>query len=633
MCGICGIVDFAAPVARADVERMAGALVHRGPDDEGLEEMGPAVFGFRRLSIIDVAGSPQPIWNEDRTLCLVFNGEIYNFRALRERLVARGHRFRTQGDGETILHLYEEHGDDAVLQLNGMFAFALWDAPRRRLLLGRDRLGIKPLYYARVGQRLAFASETKAILAPEGVTRRVDRAALVAYMSHGSIPGTATALEGVRRLAPGHVAVFDADGLRERQYWDLDLRGKRERDPRALVDELEALLRDAVELQMISDVPLGALLSGGVDSSLIAALMAQLSPHPVEAFSIGYGAGGEFMNELSYARLAAERWGMRQHPLVVEPDDLLRDFERVVWHLDEPCGDPAAFLTLALSDFSRRHVTVVLSGLGADELFGGYRRYLGLRWQQRWLALPRVLREGILRPLLERLPETRTDRLGNWARLAKKLVAGADADPRRAWASTVSYLPEYDGPIFSGEFASVRRASYTSEAFEELWSRVADLPDPVDRATYLDVKTYMVDQLLLLQDKMSMAASLEARVPFLDHRVVELAASIPTATKLAGGRLKAVLKSVAERHVPRACVHRSKQGFTAPLERWLRGPLRARVDDALAPKRVRDRAVFEVEFVEWMKRAFFERGRDLSLQLYQALVLETWFGLYVDGRR
>ncbi len=632
MCGVCGIVDFAAPVARGDLERMAARLVHRGPDDAGFELLGPAGLGFRRLSIIDVAGSHQPIWNEDRTLCLVFNGEIYNFRALRKQLGERGHTFRTQGDGETILHLYEEHGDDAVARLNGMFAFALWDAPRQRLLLGRDRLGIKPLYYARAGQRLAFASETKALLAQGGAARRADRAALVAYMSHGSIPGTATALEGVRRLAPGHVAVFDAGGLRERQYWDLDLRTKRERDPRALADEVEALLRDSVELQMISEVPLGALLSGGVDSSLIAALMAQLSPHPVEAFSIGYGAGGEFMNELSFARVVAERWGMHHHPLVVEPDDLLRDFERVVWHLDEPCGDPAAFLTLALSEFSRRHVTVVLSGLGADELFAGYRRYLGLRWRERWLALPRVLREGIALPLLRRLPETRTDRFGNWARLAKKFVAAADPDPRRAWANTISYLPEYDGPMFTGDFAGVRRARYASEAFDELWSRVAALPDPIDRATYLDVKTYMVDQLLLLQDKMSMAVSLEARVPFLDHRLVELAATIPTAAKLAGGRLKAVLKTVAERHVPRECVHRAKQGFAAPLERWLRGPLRGRLEDALAPARVRDRGVFEVAFVEWMKREFFERGRDLSLQLYQALVLEAWFAAYVDAK-
>jgi asparagine synthase (glutamine-hydrolysing) len=382
---------------------------------------------------------------------------------------------------------------------------------------------------------------------------------------------------------------------------------------------------------MRSDVPLGALLSGGVDSSLVAALMAELSPHPVEAFSIGYGAEGAYMNEIPWARRVAERWGMKHHPLVVEPEDLVRDFERVTWHLDEPVGDPAAFLTLALSEFSRRHVTVVLSGLGADELFAGYRRYRALGLAERFRALPAWLRDGIVRPLVEWLPEARTRRLGDYARLAKKFLRSLDPDPRRAWASTVSYLPAYAGPLFTDELAPLRRETYGCAAFDEIWKRAADFPDPVDRAEYVDLHMYMVDQLLLLQDKMSMAVSLEARVPYLDHRLVELAASIPSAAKLAGGEQKAVLKKVAEKYVPRECIYREKKGFAAPVEAWLRGPLRERVNDALSPARVRARGLFRVEFVEWMKREFYASARDLSLQLYQALLLETWFSLFVDG--
>ncbi len=631
MCGICGIVDFEHPIERDEIERMTEILRHRGPDDAGIEMLPPAGLGFRRLSIIDLAGSHQPMSNEDDTLWLLFNGEIYNFRELRERLQERGHRLKTQGDGETILHLYEEHGLDFPHQLNGMFAIALWDARRRRLVLARDRLGIKPLYFAQSGRGLVFASETKSLLASPRVGRTLDRASLAAYMNYGSIPGDATCFREIQRVRPGHLVVFDASGATERRYWDVDFGRKRAWPAGELEAEVEATLRDAVRLQMRSDVPLGALLSGGVDSSLVAALMAELSPHPVEAFSIGYGAEGAYMNEIPWARKVAERFGMKHHALTVEPEDLVRDFERVTWHLDEPVGDPAAFLTLALSEWSRRHVTVVLSGLGADELFAGYRRYRALGLAERMRALPAWLRDGVLRPLVERLPEGRTRRFGDYARLAKKFLRSLDPDPRRAWASTVSYLPDYAGPLFEGELAGVRRDHYECAAFEEIWRRAAELPDPVDRAEYVDLHMYMVDQLLLLQDKMSMAASLEARVPYLDHRLVELAASIPSAAKLARGEPKAVLKKVAEKYVPRECIYREKRGFTAPVEAWLRGPLRERVHDLLAPTRVRDRGIFDVAFVEWMKREFYERSRDLSVQLYQALMLEIWLRLFVDG--
>ena len=322
---------------------------------------------------------------------------------------------------------------------------------------------------------------------------------------------------------------------------------------------------------------------------------------------------------------------MDHHDLVLDAGDLLDDIERVAWHLDEPCGDPAAFLTLALSRFTRRHVTVALSGLGADEIFCGYRRYLGIDWQRRYMRLPRLVRERVIRPLVDLLPEGRTSRLGDLGRLAKKFVNSVGEDAKTTWSRTVSYLPRYDGPMFAGLHERTRRENYTSEFFEEFWAHVSHIPDPVDRVMYVDMKMYMVDQLLLLQDKMSMAVSLEARVPYLDHRLVELAATIPVAMKLAGNEPKAILKKLAERHVPRECIYRSKQGFVAPVETWLRGPLRDRLHDALTPRRVRERGLFQVDFIEWLKRQFYENGRDLSVQLYQVFLLEVWMTLFLDG--
>jgi asparagine synthase (glutamine-hydrolysing) len=387
-----------------------------------------------------------------------------------------------------------------------------------------------------------------------------------------------------------------------------------------------------VRISKVSDVPLGAFLSGGVDSSLIAALMAEFSDRPVEAFSIGYGREGAFMNELEYAKAVAARYGMNHRSLIVDSEDLLRGVERVVWHLDEPNGDPAAFLTLALSEFTRRQVTVSLSGLGADELFAGYRRYLAVQWQHKYLKLPEALRNGLIRPALRLAPEARGRRLLNYARIARKFVDSVDADLGTSWANTVSYLPPYGGPLFQDDLAALNRATFRSAAFDRYWSRTAAFPSPVDRVLYMDQKMYLQDQLLMLQDKMSMAVSLEARVPFLDYRLVELAASIPVAAKLAGGTLKIILKKIAEKYIPKQCIYRPKKGFVAPVEAWLKGPLRERVHDLLTPRKVRERGIFEPAFVEWMKGEFYGGGRDLTMQLYQALLLEIWFQLYLDRK-
>jgi asparagine synthase (glutamine-hydrolysing) len=344
----------------------------------------------------------------------------------------------------------------------------------------------------------------------------------------------------------------------------------------------------------------------------------------VEAFSIGFGSEGAYMNELEHARTVARKYGMTHRSLIYEWKDLQGQLEKIAWSLDEPCGDPAAFLTLALSGFARERVTVALSGLGGDELFGGYRRYLAVKYHARYLKLPALVRDGVVRPILEALPEARTSRLANLARLAKKFALNVERDVKGSWARTTSYLPAFAGPLFEGDLRGISRSTYRSEGYERHWSTVAGWPDPLAQVMYMDMKMYLPDQLLHLQDRMSMAASLEARVPFMDHRLVEMAASIPSRFKIRGRNLKAVLKKLAERYVPAGCIYREKKGFTAPIEVWLRGPLREPLEECLSPERVKDRGIFNVAFVEWMKAEFFQRQRDMALPLYQAFLLELW---------
>ncbi len=631
MCGITGICDFDRAPDPALVERMNAMLIHRGPDDGGLHADGPACIAMRRLSIIDLSGSRQPMSNSSGTAWIVFNGEIYNFQESRAALEARGHVFRTHGDTEVILHLYDEYGLDFVQHLNGMFAIAIWDATRQRLVLARDRLGVKPLYYALTSGRLRFGSETKALLADPDLPRTIDAHAVAGFLHFNSMPTPATMFREIRTLPPAHLAVFDRAGLRIESYWDLDYGRKIDWKPDELLARVDELLTDSVRIRMISDVPLGAFLSGGVDSSLTFALMARQSSGPVEAFSIGFGAEAGYMNEIEFSKAVAAQYGARHHVVTLKPDDLLKDIERVAWFLDEPCGDAAAFLTLALSEFTRQYVTVALSGVGGDELFGGYRRYLAAKWHAHFLRVPRLVRRGLLLPALAWLPESRDSRWTNLARITKKFVRDVDGDLRTAWSRTVSYLPDYDGPIFSGDLRATTRANFRSEDFERLWQLASRSADPMDVATYMDIKTYLPDQLLFLQDKMTMAASLEGREPLLDYRLAELSATIPSAMKVPGRELKAILKRLAERYIPRHCIYREKKGFVAPLSRWFRGPLREPLEDALSPERVRQRGIFEPNYVQWLKRGFFEHNRDLSVQLFQALMLELWFRNVADG--
>ena len=633
MCGICGIVDFSAPVDRATISDMTRSISHRGPDDDGIEILENAGLGFRRLSIIDLGGSHQPLFNEDRSLWLTFNGEIYNYKDLRKTLEQRGHTLRTDGDGETILHLYEEHGLSFVDHLRGMFAIAIWDSNLKRLILARDRLGVKPLYFAHVGDRLAFASETKAILRVPFVPRDLNNEALAAFMNYSTVPGPWTCFESISRLEPGHVATFDRNGFVSRPYWDLDYSNQRSWKPGTLLHEVEAALEDAIRLRLVSDVPVGVFLSGGIDSSVVAGMASRSTTEDLQAFSIGFAGAPSHYDEVPYARAVAQRYGMPHHVLTVRSEDLIADLDDVVWHLDEPCADPSAVLTLCLSRFARQHVKVALSGLGGDEVFGGYRRHLAAKLYAAYLRVPVAARRGLIRPLLNLLPERRSSAFLNSIRVAKKFLECGAHDLKGAWADSISYMPAYGGAIFSGAMRSVTRETFHNAQFDDYWARTDRFQHAVDKVMYVDAKTYFVDARLQLQDKMSMAVGLELREPLIDHKLVELGATIPASLKIPGFRLKALLKQIARKYVPDECIDRRKAGFAPPLESWLRGPLRPQVEDVLSAGTVRRRGFFDVAFVEWLKEQFYEHNRDFSIELFQTFMLERWFALYVDGTK
>jgi len=626
MCGIYGILRFdGAPVARDVLAPMARVTVHRGPDDEGTHVDGPCALGMRRLSIIDLAGGHQPLSSIDGTLWLVANGEIYNFRALRRDLEARGHRFRTGSDCETILHLYAEHGDDFARHLNGMYAFALWDARRRRLLVGRDRLGVKPLYIHRDGKRLVFASEAKAILALPGCRAELDPDALDSYMSLGYVPAPQSIFRGIEKLPPATLLVAEAGKTSAQRYWRIPDTVDRSLTEAEWIDRVRTRLDDAVHMQMVSDVPIGGFLSGGVDSSIVVGLMAKHSDHPVRTYAIGFsgGAAESFYNELPYARQIAQRFGTGHREIVVKPD-VVGLLPRLVWHMDEPIADTAFLTTYLVSEFARREVTVILSGVGGDELFGGYRRYLGNHYQAYFERLPAWLRRALINAG-DRLPSDRHSRVLNLFRLTKGFLASADLPFEARYRSYVEVFPR-------GEARRLLRLNGTPrrDAIEEAF-RHATGDDALNRMLVVDAETQLPDDLLLLTDKMSMAVSLECRVPLLDHELVELAARMPESVKVRGGELKHVLKAAVADLLPREILERKKRGFGAPMGAWLKGELAPVTRELLSPRAVAARDLFDPAEVSALIAAHAANRVDGTDRLLALLNLEVWCRIFLDG--
>jgi asparagine synthase (glutamine-hydrolysing) len=627
MCGIAGFVDAAPPrlslaPARLDAEfnlvhRMCDVIRHRGPDDEGIHVQPGIGLGMRRLSIIDLAGGRQPIHNETSTVWVVFNGEIYNYRELRAELEALGHQFTTSSDTESIVHAYEQWGEDAFSRLRGMFGIALWDQTTRTLLLARDRAGQKPVHYAERGGRLYFASEIKSLLAAGAIEPRLDLAALDHYLAFLYAPRDRSIFEGVHRLPPGHF-LRCRDGRSEVvRYWQISSEETFQGSEDEAIEGLRGVLRDAVASHMVSDVPLGAFLSGGVDSSAVVGLMAQASSRPVKTFSIGFDDPA--FDELEHARTVARHFGTDHHEFVVKPDGL-SILDDLIAHFDEPFADSSAIPTWYVSEIARRHVTVVLSGDGGDELFGGYDRYLP---HPRVAAFDRAPLPGlraaaaIAWPLLPHGVKGK-----NFLRHVARDAAGRYLD------SITLFQPDERAAMY----ADGARAALASGAEATLWrhfERFGALPHD-SRMMRFDFETYLPEDVLTKVDRMSMAHSIETRVPLLDNTVIDYAASLPAPFKIHAGRRKHVLKEALRPLLPPGILDRRKQGFGIPLGNWFRGGLTDLFSDVLESPRARQRGYFEPAFISRLVKEHLSGQRDHTLRLWQLTVFELWHRHYLD---
>ena len=619
MCGIAGSLSLdGRPVALDEVRAMCGVISHRGPDDDGFH-LGPGVgLGMRRLRIIDLETGRQPIRNEDGTVWVVFNGEIYNFRELRRELEARGHAFYTATDTETIVHLYEEDQADCVKKLRGMFAFALWDARRRTLLVARDRLGIKPLYYAEAGGKLLFASELKALLQSVDVEGDLNWSAVSRLFTFGCTPAADSIIDGVRKLEPGHILLASPGrGVRTERYWDPRFEPEYGRPEAYFVERLRELIEESVRLHLVSDVPLGAFLSGGIDSSSVVATMARLDPGPVKTFSIGFAEPD--YDEAGHARLVAERFGTEHHELLLEPD-ALEIIDDLAWYLDEPFGDPSAIPTYMVSKLASRHVTVALSGDGGDELFAGYDKYRVEARERRYRFLPAPARR-LAGALGEALPDGARGR--NFLR--HLALVGHE---RYLDASTLFRRDQKERLFRDDVFALLAQHDPWRAEAQHL---VAANGRWLSALQYLDLKSYLPLDILTKVDRMSMAHSIEARVPLLDHKLVEFAATIPPELNLRGGTTKYVFKQAMRGILPDAIIDRPKHGFAVPLGHWFRGRLGSFVRELLLSERSRRRGIFNAAYIERLVRRL-ELGRELDFHVWTLISFELWCRTFLDER-
>ena len=578
MCGLCGIFNVHSPDAVAPqlVRRMADTIAHRGPDAEGIYTDKGVGLGHRRLSIIDLASGRQPMMTEDESVAVVFNGEIYNYLELRERLSKKGYRFRTQSDTEVILHLYQEEGEQCFASLRGMFAIALWDKNQRRMVLARDRVGKKPLFYHYDGKRCVFASEMKAILEVPGISRELDLQALTDYLSLLYVPAPKTIFQHIRKVRPAHYLVISESGCREVPYWDVQFTHVDTLGEAEWAEQLMALYREAVKIRLMSEVPLGAFLSGGVDSSSVVALMSEVMAEPVITSSIGFTE--KQFDELEYARIIAQQFHTKHHEQVVQAD-VTGILEKLVWHYDEPFADSSSVPTYYVSAVARQHVTVALSGDGGDEVFAGYRRY---RLDQREHAVRAWIPQGLRRVLFGGLSALypKADWAPRFLR-GKATFKNLSCSHIEAYFRSMSACsPELKADLLSGDVRNRLKDYDTADIFRDYYAR-AGTDDPLSRIQYVDIKTYLPDDILMKVDRASMANSLEVRAPLLDHKLIEFAARMPSSLKLNGGMGKLILKRALEPILPKEILYRPKMGFGVPLATWLRKDLKPLAADVL----------------------------------------------------
>ena len=630
MCGICGKLSLTGRpdlIDRDVLRRMMDAMRHRGPDDEGMYISGSVGLGHRRLSIIDLSTGKQPIGNEDGTIWIVFNGEIYNFQELRSFLIKRGHRFRTSTDTEVIVHLYEEFGEECISRLRGMFTFAIWDERTKTLLLARDRVGIKPLYYHVDSEALTFASEVKSILEDPSVACEVDSNALVTFLTYFYTPGEKTLFKNISKLSPGHYLVVKDGELRIKQYWDLEFQAADNLTLNAAMGRLTELLRKTVRDHMISDVPVGVLLSGGVDSTAMLSFAVEESDKEVSTFTIGF-EGTLCTDERPYASLAAQKYGTKHYEMTIKSSDFLDFLPKYVWHMEEPVCEPPAIALYYVSKLAREHVTVLISGEGGDEAFAGYQNYRNLVWLER---IKRALGPAA-RPVSALATElgklSGFKRFGKYAPLMnlplEKYYSSRTSNP-------FAFFNRNRQELYTPEFLASLNGNDAAQVAKDYFSKVNGLKD-LDRMLYVDTKTWLPDDLLIKADKMTMANSLELRVPLLDHQVLEFAASLPASFKLNGFTTKHILKKALSQRIPREIRDRKKTGFPVPYDTWLRADLKETVWAVLTDPRTVQRGYFRQEAIEGLLK-HNSKGGDWSKEIFSLLTLELWHRTFLSSHK
>jgi len=630
VCGICGTIYHTVDrkVDRALIKKMSSVLAHRGPDDEGVYIKDNVGLAHRRLSIIDLTpAGHQPMSNEDGSIWIVFNGEIYNYLDLRKQLQDKGHIFASHTDTETIIHLYEDRGVECVYDLRGMFAFAIWDENKHRLLLARDRAGKKPLVYTHNKEGLLFASEIKSLLIDPSVKKEVDYCALHHYLTYQYIPSPLTSFAGIKKLPPAHILIYERGNLVVKRYWRLSYQNKLQLPSvKDYGERFLEIFQEAVGIRLRSDVPLGAFLSGGIDSSLVVAMMSKQMDQPVKTFSIGFEE--EDYDELAFARITAKKYKTDHHEFIVKPD-AIEVLPKLIWHYNEPFADSSAIPTYYVSKITREYVTVALNGDGGDESFAGYERYLADKLADYYRFVPRFLREGIIRKALDFLPLGTNRR--SFLRKLKRFVRGISEDPERRYVRWICFFDnemkdDLYTPSFKEHIKDIDSVDLTVD-----WYKKADGKAFIDKTLFVDVMSYLPEDLLVKVDIASMAHSLEARSPFLDHKVMEFAASLPSDLKLRGIETKYLLKHTLSEILSEEILRRKKMGFGVPLDVWFRKDLKEMTYDVLLDKRCTERGYFKRESIQRLLDEHVLGHYDHSYRMWALLFLELWHKMFIDG--
>ncbi|MFH1754498.1 MAG: asparagine synthase (glutamine-hydrolyzing) [Candidatus Latescibacterota bacterium] len=626
MCGVCGIYHYAngARIDAGVLESMCDVITHRGPDDAGYYIDDTIGLAMRRLIIIDPTTGHQPLFNENKSVCLVFNGEIYNFKTIRDELIARGHAFATQSDGEVIVHLYEDEGPACLDRLRGMFAIALWDSDKRSLFLARDRIGIKPYYYADHNGTLLFASEIKSILQYPRFPRSVHPQGIHHYLSLNYVPAPYTLIEGIHQLLPGEYMLCTKEGFDKRRYWDVRFEPREDLGEEEWKVKVRDKLQECVSMHLVSDVPFGAFLSGGIDSSAVVAMMTSALGTPISTFSIDFAE--ESFSEIRYARVIADLFHSDHHVLSA-PADVLNMLETLIWHADDPLADSSMIPVYMIAEFARKHVTMVLTGDGGDEIFAGYDTYNAYYVRRMYRLLPRWLRQQVVRRVVEALPVSLTKVSFDFK--AKRFVEGAELDADEAhfwWRVILSESAKSN--LYTGSFRDAVGNVATADIYRDYF-RMSGSDDPLSRMLYVDTRFYLPNDMLVKVDRMTMANALEARVPFLDHELVELAATIPSSIKFKKRIKKYILKEALRDLLPGSILDRKKAGFNVPVNAWLAGKMKAMAQELLSPERIGQVGFFEPSYVSKLLAEHLARKADHSFPLWGLMCFQIWYERFI----